>query len=153
MQDLTCSVAAEPFDHEDGVRLRAAARIEVNRLYGRPADHGRPLTEATAAANVIARDRAGAALGTGALSAAGDGVFEVRRLFVRPDSRGRGVGDLLLLELLAQAEDLQAPAVVAQMGVRQPHAGALLLRNGFVRIQPFGVYRGDPGSICFSRPL
>lgn len=153
MQHLTFSVAAEPFDHEDAVRLRAAARIEVDRIYGRPVDRGRPLTEATAAVHVIARDRSGFALGTASLSAAGDGVFEVRRLFVRPDSRGQGVGDLLVLELLAQAEELQAPAVVAEFGVLQPHAAALFTRNGFVRIQPFGPYRDDPESVCFSRAL
>lgn len=153
MQHLTFSVTAEPFDHEDAVRLRAAARIEVDRLFGGPSDRGRPLTEATAAVHVIARDHTGMALGTASLSAAGDGVFEVRRLFVRPDSRGRGVGDVLLLELLAQAEELQAPAVVAEMGLLQPHAAALFLRNGFVRIRPFGPYQDDPESICFSRAL
>ncbi|WP_123679627.1 hypothetical protein [Curtobacterium sp. PhB115] len=60
---------------------------------------------------------------------------------------------MLLLELLAQAEELQAPAVVAEMGLRQPHAAALFLRNGFVRIRPFGAYQDDPESICFSRAL
>lgn len=153
MQPLTISVAAEPFDHDDAVRLRAAARIEVDRLYGGPADHGRVLARSTAAVHVIARGHAGLALGVGALSAAGDGVFEVRRLFVRPDSRGQGVGDLLLLELLAQAEELQAPAVVAQIGELQLHAAGLLVRNGFVRIRPFGPYRDEPGSMCFSRAL
>lgn len=153
MQHLTFSVAAEPFDNDDAVRLRAAARIEVDRIYGRPADRGRPLTEATAAVHVVARDHSGLALGTASLSAAGDGVFEVRRLFVRPDSRGQGVGDLLLLELFAQAEELQAPAVVAEIGALQPHAAALLARNGFVRIMPFGPYREDPESICSSRAL
>ncbi|WP_420368476.1 GNAT family N-acetyltransferase [Curtobacterium sp. L1-20] len=147
------SVAAEPFDHDDAVRLRAAARIEVDRVYGRPSDHGRPLTEATAAVHVLARDRSGLALGTASLSAAGDGVFEVRRLFVRPDSRGQGVGDALLLELLAQAEELQAPAVVAEIGPLQPHAAALLVRHGFTRIRSFGPYRERPESVCFSRPL
>ncbi|MBF4606089.1 GNAT family N-acetyltransferase [Curtobacterium sp. VKM Ac-1393] len=153
MQRPPFSVVAEPFDADDSVRLRAAARIEVDRTYGRPADRGRPLTGATAAAHVIARDRTGLALGTASLSAAGDGVFEVRRLFVRPDSRGQGVGDLLLLELLAQAEELQAPAVVAEIGALQPHAAALLTRNGFVRIMPFGPYREDSESVCFSRAL
>lgn len=153
MQDLTITVAAEPFDDDDAVRLRAAARIEVDRAYGRPADHGRPLTTATAAAHVVARDCSGFAVGTGSLSAAGDGVFEVRRLFVRPDFRGRGVGDLLVLELLAQAEELQAPAVVAQTGPLQPHAVGLFVRNGFARIEPFGVYREQADAICLARTL
>lgn len=153
MFPLMISVVAEPFDHEDAVRLRAAARIEVDRVSGGPADHGRPLTEATAAAHVLARDRSGLAVGTAALSAAGDGVFEVRRLFVRPDSRGQGIGDALLLELMAQAEELQAPAVVAEMGPFQPHAAGLFVRNGFTRIRPFGPYREHDDSICFGRPI
>lgn len=153
MQHLPFAVTADRFDHDDAVRLRAAARIEVDRIYGRPADVGRPLTEATAAAHVLARDTTGTALGTGSLTAAGDGVFEVRRLFVRPDWRGRGIGDALLLELLAQAEELQAPAVVAETGILQPHAVSLFLRHGFQRIRPFGPYREQAGSICFARPL
>lgn len=153
MHLFSVSVAAEPFGGDDAVRLRAAARLEVDRVYGYAADQGRPLTAATAAAHVIARDQSGLALGTGSLSAAGDGVFEVRRLFVRPDSRGNGIGDLLLLELLAQAEELQAPAVVAEMGLLQPHAAALFIRNGFTRIRPFGLYHDHTASLCFSRAL
>jgi len=147
------AVAAEAFDHEDAVRLRAAARIEVDGLYGEPADHGRPLTAANAAAHVVARDAGGTALGSGALTAAGDGVFELRRVFVRSDWRGRGVGDALVRELLTQAVELQAPAVVAEIGPLQPHAAGLLVRNGFGRIRTFGPYAQNPTSLCFSRPL
>lgn len=56
----------------------------------------------------VARDEAGAALGMGALRRHGDGVGEVKRMFVRPEARGKRVGEAILaqIERLAREESL-----------------------------------------------
>jgi putative acetyltransferase len=44
-------------------------------------------------------------------------------------------------------------AVRLETGNRQPEAIALYEGCGFARIAPFGVYVGDPTSVCFELRL
>lgn len=54
----------------------------------------------------VARGQTGAALGMGALRRHADGVGEVKRMYVRPEAQGRGVGGAILasIEQLAREE-------------------------------------------------
>lgn len=82
-----------------------------------------------------------------------DGYGELKRMFVRPESRGRGVGELLLAELerLAQAEGISVLRL--ETGVRQPAAIRLYERAGYVRRGPFGSYADDPLSVFLEKRL
>lgn len=57
---------------------------------------------------IVAREASGAALGMGALRRHGGGVGEVKRMFVRAEAQGRGVGGAILarIEQLAREEGL-----------------------------------------------
>ena len=78
---------------------------------------------------------------------------EIKRVYVDPGARGRGVGGALLdaLEssLLAHRIDLAR----LETGVRQPEALALYERRGYVRIPPFGDYGNDPLSVFYEKRL
>lgn len=49
---------------------------------------------------LFAVDRADRAMGTVALRHAGDGIYELTKMAVSPDARGRGIGRLLMLGVL-----------------------------------------------------
>ncbi|KQO62902.1 GNAT family N-acetyltransferase [Curtobacterium sp. Leaf261] len=147
------SIEAEPFDSPDSVRLRAVARLEVDALYHGYPDHGAPLTTDSAVVNVVARDADGVPLGCGALVAVADGVLEVRRMFVRSEARGAGVGAALLRALEEAASEFGAPAIVHETGIQQTGAIRFSEREGFIRIAPFGPYAANPLSICFAKVL
>ena len=81
------------------------------------------------------------------------GVGEIKRMFVVPEFRGRGVAGALLEALQHQGRDLGAHKLVLETGSRQPEAIALYRRAGFIEIPRFGEYVESPLSLCMGKDL
>jgi len=95
----------------------------------------------------------GKPVGCGAVRRIEPGVAEIKRMFVAPEARGRGVGRHVLLELEAEAQRLGATRLVLETGPRQPEALALYIRAGFIEIPLFGEYIGSEFSVCMAKQL
>jgi putative acetyltransferase len=95
----------------------------------------------------------GTALGMVALVDRGDGSAELKRMFVLPHQRGRGVAAALMrtLEDFATAHDIRI--VQLETGPLQPAALRLYERCGYRLIPNFGKYVGDPNSVCYEKKL
>ncbi|MEO7664331.1 MAG: GNAT family N-acetyltransferase [Candidatus Limnocylindrales bacterium] len=76
---------------------------------------------------------------------------EVKRMYVRPAFRGRGVGRAILEQLAAHALENGLPVVRLETGIHQADAIAMYERAGFRQVPPFGPYRDDPLSRCYER--
>ncbi len=70
--------------------------------------------------------------GCAALRPAGDGVAELRRVYVRPEERGRGYGRALVTEALARARRAGRPRVQLETLDSMSEAIALYESLGFV---------------------
>jgi putative acetyltransferase len=92
-------------------------------------------------------------LGCGAVRLREPGIVEIKRMYVRPHARGRGIGRALLDALEAEAEALFADRVVLETGARQLEAVELYRRAGYVEIERFGEYSDSPLSLCMARTL
>ena len=80
--------------------------------------------------------------------------WEVERLIVADDRRGRGVGRALLTELERIAWAGGADRVILQTGDRQPEAVAPYEQLGYTRIPIYEPYvEAIPFSICFEKVL
>jgi GNAT superfamily N-acetyltransferase len=79
----------------------------------------------------------GRALGCVALRDLGDGVGEVKRMYVADDARGRGVGWALAERILAEAREAGHARLRLDTSVRQAEAIALYERLGFRRIPAY----------------
>jgi len=106
-------------------------------------------------ATVLARVD-GVAAGCGSLRespATGEGVAELKRMYVAPAFRGNGLSRLILtaLEDIAVARGLRR--LVLETGVQQPEAIGLYVSAGYEPIANFGLYADEPGSRCFARTL
>jgi GNAT superfamily N-acetyltransferase len=95
----------------------------------------------------------GRAVGCGAVRRNEPGVAEIKRMYVAPEARGRGVGRLILDELEAVARQLSVRRLVLETGPRQPEALALYRRAGYVEIPLFGEYVGAEFSVCMAKNL
>jgi GNAT superfamily N-acetyltransferase len=95
----------------------------------------------------------GEAMGCGAVRKLEDGVVEIKRMYVRPAARGRGVGRAVLAVLEAEARELGAERLVLETGERQQEALALYRRAGFTEIACFGEYVDSPLSLCMAKDL
>ena len=100
----------------------------------------------------------GEAVGCGAVKRVSPGrssprYGEIKRIYVDPGARGRGVGGALMEALESSLLALGIDIVRLETGVRQPAARALYERRGYVRIPPFGEYGDDPLSVFYEKRL
>ena len=77
-------------------------------------------------------------VGVRQLDEATPSVSEIKRLYVRPDSRGSGLGRLLALQAIDAARDLgYAEVVLTTLPASMPAALDLYRSLGFVETEPF----------------
>lgn len=99
----------------------------------------------------------GEPVGSGALRRLGTGddprVGEVKRMWTEPHARRRGVSRAVLARLEHEARAFGYRRLQLETGDRQPEALALYESAGWHRIEPYGQYRDDEGSVCFAKDL
>jgi GNAT superfamily N-acetyltransferase len=78
---------------------------------------------------------------------------EIKRMWVDPAHRRRGLATALLAELERTAAAAACGRMVLETGSAQPEAVAFYAARGYAEMPGFGVYRDAPGSICFARDL
>ena len=76
------------------------------------------------------------------------GEWEVKRLYVSKEARGRGIGRRIMSDLEAVARDGGAKRLILQTGDRQPDAVALYEQTGYQRIE---IYEPYVTTFTFSR--
>lgn len=93
----------------------------------------------------------GAGAGCGAIQPLDDQTVEVKRMYVRPAHRGKG----LARRVLAALEDLAAgshyPVIRLETGARQPESIRLYESAGYRPIPPYGPYVHSPLSLCYEK--
>ncbi len=137
-------------------RLADDQQTEIRARYGGALEPGRPPSAADVAVVLVARDDDGTPLGCGALRALGAGAAEVKRMYVVPAGRGRGVGRAVLAGLEAAAREHGWTTLRLETGPLQPEAVALYAGAGYRPIGPFGGYADGPDaedSLFFERTL
>jgi putative acetyltransferase len=148
------SVTPEPWETEDGARLRGMQRAELDARYGSD-DHepGSAPTAEDIAYFVVARDVEGTAVACGALRQLDADCAEIKRMFVRPSHRGTGAAPAVLRSLEAEAVRLGLGVLKLETGTAQPDAIRFYEREGYTLIDNFGPYAGEPLSVCYARSL
>ena len=78
---------------------------------------------------------------------------EIKRMYVRPEFRGRGYAKQMLKHLEELATTRGFSKVRLETGISQPEAIGLYERNGYYKIPPFGDYWDDPLSFFYEKTL
>jgi GNAT superfamily N-acetyltransferase len=129
------------------MRLRYA-----DRLAARPPTPDRGIEAETVAYTGVAYTADRLPVGHAALRWLGDDL-ELKRLYVLPAHRGRGVSAGLLTAVEQTARHLGAGRIVLQTGDRQPDAERVYARTGYTRIPIFPPYEALTHSRCFQKIL
>jgi len=98
----------------------------------------------------VARDTQGLALGCGAIVVGAD-HGEIKRMYTRPEARGRGIARRLLETLERQARERGCTVFRLETGYLQAEALLLYARCGYQRRGPFGDYTDDPNSVFMEK--
>ena len=77
----------------------------------------------------------------------------MKRLYVTPGHRRRGVAQAVLDALQDTAARSGHRSVVLNTGDRQPEALAFYARNGYTPVPGFGVYATAPGAVFLGKEL
>lgn len=93
------------------------------------------------------------AIGCGALKHFDNATAEIKRMFVLPTHRGKGVASQILHSLEQWAVELGFNCCILETGKRMPEAIALYKKNGYISIENYGQYAGIENSICFKKTL
>lgn len=101
---------------------------------------------------VIVRDGA-EAVGCGAFKPFAEDAVEIKRMYVPPAHRKRGIASLVLRELEQWAGALGHARCVLETGQKQPEAIALYTKSGYRVIPNYGPYIGVTSSVCFEKRL
>jgi ribosomal protein S18 acetylase RimI-like enzyme len=151
---MATSITAERPDTPDAARLVEELEAHLASLYPVASRHGlsiERLLREQVAFFVTRHD--GVPAGCGGVQVFGREYAEVKRMYVRPEFRGLGLGRLMLDRLTAHAREHGVPLLRLETGIHQHAAIALYERSGFRRIPPFGPYFDDPLSRCYERRL
>lgn len=156
-------IQPRPYDHPDAVKLNDQVQLEYAARYGDGGD-ATPL-EATMfdpprGLYLVAYDEQSRPVATGGWrsqdrNAEGysDGDAEIKRMFVIPEGRGRGLARRILAALEADARAAGRTRMVLETGDQQPEAIALYTSSGYTPCAKFGHYRTYDSSICMAKPL
>jgi GNAT superfamily N-acetyltransferase len=78
---------------------------------------------------------------------------EIKRMYTRPEWRGKGVATAILRALEEAAKAAGHRRMILETGVRQPEAIALYERSGYARITKYGHYKDEADSVSYGRDL
>ena len=95
----------------------------------------------------------GRAVGCGAWQALEPGVAEIKRMYVRPAYRRRGIARQLLVALEEEILATGRRTVRLETGTYLASAIGLYTAAGYRPIPAYGEYAGNPYSVCFEQHL
>lgn len=148
------------YGHADAMRLIDEVQAEYVVRYGGPDETPLdPLMFEPPAGSFFVGYVDGLAVATGAWRRSGvwalgtGSTAEIKRMYVAPAVRGRGLARRMLAELETSAATYGFEALVLETGIHQPEAIGLYETSGYRPVPPFGHYRDSPLSRCYARRL
>ena len=147
-------ISRESPDSPDARALIAELEAELVLLYPQASRHGYSVDKLIAqgvAFFVVRHD--GAAAGCGGVQLYGGEYGELKRMYVRPRSRGLDLARQMLQHLADHARSHGVMLLRLETGIHQHAAIGLYEQMDFRLVSPFGSYREDPLSRFYEKTL
>jgi GNAT superfamily N-acetyltransferase len=82
-----------------------------------------------------------------------ENAVEVKRMFVDPTRRGKGIGRTILRELSKWAKEQGKASMILETGIKQTEAIEMYKKYGFEIIENYGDYKGNGNSLCMRKKI
>jgi GNAT superfamily N-acetyltransferase len=142
---MSTTITLERPDTADAIALVEELEAQLAPLYPCESRHGysvEKLIQQGVAFFVIRES--GTPAGCGGIQLFGSEYGELKRMYVRPQFRGLGLGRLTLDHLAEYARGRGVRMLRLETGIHQHAAIRLYEAYGFQSIPPFGEYKEDP---------
>jgi putative acetyltransferase len=151
---MSAIIRPERPDSPDAVALITELEAYLETLYPAESRHGYSVKKlmAQAVAFFVLRENDIPA-GCAGIQLFGSEYSEIKRMYVRPEFRGLGFGNLLLDHLADYARARGVSLLRLETGIYQAAAIRLYERTGFHRIPPFGAYVEDPLCLYYEKRI
>lgn len=103
--------------------------------------------------NVIVCYQNDNAIGCGAFKKFTSDTVEIKRMFVHPDFRGKGIASKILASLEIWANEFGYTSCVLETGKNNPGAIALYQKSGYKIIPNYDQYENIETSVCLKKQL
>lgn len=103
--------------------------------------------------NVIVYYENDIAVGCGAFREKESDKTEIKRMYVKPEYRKRGIAAVVLKELELWAAELNYTYTILETGKKQPEAIALYQKLGYTIIPNYPPYEEMDNSVCMKKTL
>lgn len=144
----------EPYDGPAATALIEAVQLEYVARYGGPDETPvDPAEFAPPNGLFLVGYLDGEPVATGGLRRHTESEIEIKRMYVVPGQRGKGLSRLMLSALEDRARGLAATRILLETGDKQPEAIALYESAGYRRINGFGFYACQEGAYSFAKEL
>jgi GNAT superfamily N-acetyltransferase len=146
----------------DGVEIKPAARTDADVLALTTAQQAelaarygedQPLVDLHPDIEFVVLRLDGAAVGCVGLQPISPGLGEIKRMYVEPASRGRGLSRLLLAEVESLALVQGLTNLRLETGTLQHEAIGLYTRHGYLPTPPYPAFENETVSRCFAKQL
>lgn len=151
---MPVTIALERPDTADARALIDELDAELRQIYAPESRHGYSVAKLMSehVDFFVAREH-DVPVACGGVKLCAQDYAEVKRMFVRPRFRGRGLSHRMLEHLVEHARERGVRLVRLETGIHQTAAIRLYESRGFRRIPPFGEYVEDPVSLCYEKRL
>jgi GNAT superfamily N-acetyltransferase len=141
----------------DAARLIAALNAELTTMFPEPGAAHFSLSDAQVVGGggaFLVAYLDDVAVGCGAVRRLDETTAEIKRMYVDPSVRGRGIGRAMVEALEREARLVGVTTIVLETGTRLASAIKLYEAMGYAHIPLFGEYLSSPNtSLCFGKSL
>ena len=95
----------------------------------------------------------GKPIGGGAIRPYDETAIELKRVFVRPEGQGHGIGTELVSKLIGWARELGYQRMILETGDLLTESVHVYSKLGFRKIPNYGAYADMPESLCMGLEL
>jgi GNAT superfamily N-acetyltransferase len=151
---VSFEIEVRPYGDPDVVRMVAEVQAEYVALYGGPdAAEVDPQEFAPPRGLFLVGSLDGHPVAMGGWRRVNGDDAEIKRMYVIPPARRRGLARALLEELERTASGAGVVRLVLNTGPEQPAAIAMYRRSGYDPVPGFGHYARFPGALFYGKAL
>jgi putative acetyltransferase len=140
-------------DNADFQQLRLNLEEELKIRDGNDHAYYAQLNEIDSIRHVIVAYENTLPVGCGAIREYYKDTVEIKRMYVLPGYRGKGIASAILKNLEQWAVELNYKKILLETGINQPEAIQLYKKNNYRRIPNYGKYQTEEYSVCFEKNI